>query len=292
MGEFIKRFIFSIRNNNFVYKNIINRKRVALHKDLSKGSNLNDLQSRIVLELRNSGIAITTFSELFPEENFEDCLSWIEQNETNLKLKEKKKFLMSYYGTDDNNKIIDLKNPFVKLYLTENLLRIVCSYLGYVPQLFEVYIEKTIPVGQNEPVFSQNWHRDPEEKRTMKVFMYLNDVDDFCGPFTYLKKSQPTSKSSYASLFKQKLPWGSYPSESQIISTTSPVDHFIATGKKGTIIFCDTAGLHKGGHAKSGYRVMSTGYFPSKHLTELRKFKQPNSKDLQSLGGYAQAVLL
>jgi hypothetical protein len=37
---------------------------------------------------------------------------------------------------------------------------------------------------------------------------------------------------------------------------------------------------------------MSTGYFPSKHLTELRKFKQPNSKDLQSLGGYAQAVLL
>jgi len=290
-NKVIKRFYYGLRNSNFFYQNMINRSEVSLYKKLSNDVNLNQLQLKIITELRSDGIAKTSFDELFPNLDFDSYLLWIQENEVNLINKKKKKFLYSYYGTEDGDKPINLQNPFVQLYLSESLLEIVSAYLGYIPQLFEVYVEKTVPVGDNEPQFSQNWHRDPEEKRTIKVFMYLNDVDENCGPFTYIMKSQPTSGSPYSKLFKQELPWGSYPSEAQVNSKTDPKQRFVATGKKGTIIFCDTAGLHRGGYARDGIRIMSTGFFPSFHYTESRLFKSPSSQELLTLNRYAQAVL-
>jgi hypothetical protein len=291
LNKVIKRFFYGVRNSDFVYQNIINRKQVSLYKKLSRGASLSGLQYKIVSELKSDGIATSSFNELFPNLDFNNYLSWIQDNETNLVNKKNKKFLYSYYGTEDSNKPIDLQNPFIQLYLSESLLEVVSTYLGYLPQLFEVYVEKTVPIGDSEPQFSQNWHRDPEEKRTLKVFMYLNDVDENCGPFTYIKKSQPTSNNSYSKLFKQELPWGSYPSEAKVNFKTDPKEHFVATGKKGTIIFCDTAGLHRGGYAKNGARIMSTGFFPSFHYTEPRLFKSPSSQELIPLGNYAKAVL-
>lgn len=291
LNKVVKRFFYSVRNSNFVYQQIINHKQLRLYKKLSRGVNLSDLQNRIISGLKSDGIATASFNELFPSLDFKHYLSWIQENEVNLIKKNKKKFLFSYFGTEYSNKIIDLQNPFVQLYLNESLLEVVSTYLGYIPQLFEVYVEKTVPVGESEPQFSQNWHRDPEEMRTLKVFMYLNDVDDSCGPFTYVKKSQPTSNNSYSKIFKQKLPWGSYPPEAEVNLKTDPKEHFVAVGKKGTIIFCDTAGLHKGGYAKNGERIMSTGFFPSFHYTEPRLFAPPNPKDLSLLGDYAKVAL-
>jgi hypothetical protein len=186
---------------------------------------------------------------------------------------------------------IDFKNPFVRFYLTEEILQIVSEYLGYVPQLFEVYIEKTIPSGVNEPIYSQNWHRDPEEKRTLKVFLYLNDVNEQSGPFIYVRGSQPTSQTSYAKLFRQKLPHGSYPDSIEVSNSTNASDHYVATGLKGTIIFCDTAGLHRGGYATTGSRIMSTGFFPSKYYSEKRRFTVDLESVPENLGPLAKSVL-
>ncbi len=44
------------------------------------------------------------------------------------------------------------------------------------------------------------------------------------------------------------------------------------TGSKGSVIFCDTSGLHRGGFAKSQQRVMATGFFPSKKYSESSRF--------------------
>jgi hypothetical protein len=122
--------------------------------------------------------------------------------------------------------------------------------------------------------------------------MYLNDVDEFAGPFTYVRGSQPTSKNSYSKLFRQKLPWGSYPEESAVLAKTSSEDQFVATGSAGTIIFCDTAGLHRGGFAKTKERVMATGFFPSHFYTESRLFQVRDGEDLSKLGPYARSALI
>ena len=223
-------------------------------------------------DLNTKGICTINFSDLFQKPALDDMAAWIVDNESKLTQKPKKKYLFSYFGTNDGELPLDLSNPFVKFYLSTEILEIASSYLGYIPQLFEVYVEKTIPIGVEEPTHSQNWHRDPEEKRTLKVFIYLSDVTKEAGPFTYVEGSSPTGNGKYRSLFPQKLPDGSYPTETQLSSLIDSSDLFVATGAQGSIIFCDTAGLHRGGYAKNRHRIMSTGYFPSKYFSESPRF--------------------
>jgi len=115
---------------------------------------------------------------------------------------------------------------------------------------------------------SQLWHRDLEEKKMIKVFIYLNDVNENNGPFFYVKGSQPSGKSKISKFAPQYLPKGSYPDEATVKNTILLDQIVCAKGKAGTIIFCDTAGLHKGGFVVEGERKMITGFFPSKKWSE------------------------
>ena len=267
---------YLIRNNSYIYLNFVNRKYRVTASDLIQ---LDSVQEKIIYDLNLNGIATASFSELFPKGEFSKLLDWVQKNEVNLKQKRKKKFLYSYYGTEDSSKPIDLENPFVQFYLSEKILQIAASYLGYIPQLYEIYIEKTLPVGDASPEFSQNWHRDPEEKKTLKIFLYLNDVNIDCGPFTYILRSQPTAKSRLSKLFPQKLPHGSYPDADSIKDSVEDNSYFVAKAEKATLIFCDTAGIHRGGHATKHHRIMSTAFFPSKRYSEQPLFNLGSLRD-------------
>ena len=274
--EKIRGPYYLIRNNSYIYLNFVNRKYRVTASDLIQ---LDSVQEKIIYDLNLNGIATASFGELFPKGEFSKLLDWVQKNEVNLKQKRKKKFLYSYYGTEDSSKPIDLENPFVQFYLSEKLLQIAVSYLGYIPQLYEMYIEKTLPVGDASPEYSQNWHRDPEEKKTLKIFLYLNDVNIDCGPFTYILRSQPTAKSRLSKLFPQKLPYGSYPDADSIKDSVDDNSYFVAKAEKATLIFCDTAGIHRGGHATKHHRIMSTAFFPSKRYSEQPLFNLGSLRD-------------
>jgi hypothetical protein len=64
-----------------------------------------------------------------------------------------------------------------------------------------------------------------------------------------------------------------------------------ALGKAGTVIFCDTAGLHKGGLSYSGERIMATGFYPSKHWSEKSFLEVPKSFDKKQVESLAYQVL-
>jgi hypothetical protein len=289
--EKVRHPYFLIRNNPFIYKNIVNRKYRPPSFDLK----YEPVQQKIIDDLHLNGIAMVHFSELFPIKEFSKLLDWIYKNEGNLKQKNKKKYLYTYYGTEDESKPIDLDNPFVQFFLSEKLLQVAVSYLGYIPQLYEIFIEKTVPVGDASPTYSQNWHRDPEEKKTLKIFLYLNDVNIESGPFTYILRSQPTAKSKLAKLFPQKLPHGSYPDSESIKKSVPDGSYYVATAEKATLIFCDTAGIHKGGHAIKNDRIMATAFFPSRKYSIKPLFKLDNLKnsshEKHSLSFLGQKVL-
>jgi hypothetical protein len=268
--EIVKRMYYSVRNSRVVYLNIVN-----LQQKKALGTfdfKISDTQKKVLNDLNLNGVSVINFSDLLDESLLNDMSEWIVNNEKNLTTKHKKKFLLSYFGTENKELLLDVTNPFVRFYLSSEILEITSLYLGYIPQLFEVYVEKTIPVGLENPTYSQNWHRDPEEKRTLKVFVYLSDVTDDAGPFTYVMGSAPTGMGKYKKLFPQKLPHGSYPSEMDVSSKIGLTDLLTATGIKGSIIFCDTSGLHRGGYAKSQHRIMATGFYPSKHYSEGSRF--------------------
>jgi hypothetical protein len=293
--ENIKLRYYPLRNSLLVYKYVVNFTSVIRWAVLnSKYKSLTStVGKRIIGDLKSKGIAFTSLDELFPNENLlERMQRWVSANENQLRSKSKKKFVLSYFNRDDNIVELDLSNPFFNFYLSNKILYLVSSYLGYIPQFNYLLVEKTIPIEKDsQSTHSQNWHRDPEEKKTLKIFIYVNDVTSENGPFIYVKKSQPSSKGLFSKLAPQKLPYGSYPEESLIASMVKEDDMVTAVGKAGTVIFCDTAGIHKGGLSFSGERIMATGFYPSKNWTEKSMLELPKSFDKSEIDSIALQVL-
>ena len=146
--------------------------------------------------------------------------------------------------------VAEKNNPLIAFSTHPSILAIVNSYMELFAKFRSLKLWASMPVPPDAPEHaSQQWHRDPEDRKIVKVFLYFNDVDTETGPFTYLKKSQLGGK--WRGLFPQIPPLGSYAPKGGVEKAVDPADISIGTGKAGTVIFCDTSGLHKGGYCKS-----------------------------------------
>ncbi len=295
LKELIKRLWYPIRNSQVIYGPVLNYRwrKNREHYQPAFDKKFLVLSESIVSELRINGIAFSHVDELFPNLNYEESLGrWCNKHESRLAQKDKKTFLLSYFGKNSHEVLIEKENPFFKFFLSDEILFLCREYLGYLPQLNYLAVEKTIPLpNSNSPQYSQNWHRDPEEKRTLKVFIYINDVDESNGPFIYIKRSQPSSKFRYSKLFPQVLPYGSYPDAVKLQELIDPEDIAVATGKSGTVIFCDTAGIHRGGLATKGERIMATAFYPSRKWSEKPSVKSTSEVNLEDYGKLATEVV-
>tara|TARA_B100001939_G_scaffold323742_1_gene315200 strand:- start:258 stop:1163 length:906 start_codon:yes stop_codon:yes gene_type:complete len=260
----------------------LNHKNVALFK--SNTPELNEVQNRILSDLKNTGIATTSLDELFPKENLLETLNaFAAKKEETGSTNHKKKFLVDYW---DEVVELDINNPFLKTALSAKIIDVVNSYMEMYTSLMYFTLQKTIPIGEGELTNSQNWHRDPQEVKQVKVFTYLNDIDQNSGPFTYVPHSAPTHKHEYAKLFPQQPPQGSYPGNGQVEEKVKTEDIIPMLGKAGTMIFCDTNGLHYGGVAKTNPRIMSTfGY--SAHTYKENKMYYYDQKFLDSITDFS-----
>lgn len=265
--EYLLHLYFTVRNSWPIWYGILNRDaRLRFQTHIPE---LNTVQQRIQNDLARDGIAFSTLDELFPEENLLETLQ--QDMHTRGKIgghQRKKTYLLPFW---DEKGAFDTKNPFFLLSIRKEILTIVNSYDRMWRRLNSLQLAETIPVGDSVPTQSQRWHRDPQEKRQVKFFLYLSDVDSEAGPFTYVKQSQFGSP-VYGHLFPQRLPFGIYPEIDAVEKEVKPDAIVSATGKAGTVIFCDTAGLHRGGHAKSKSRFMMTAFYPSARWTEPRYY--------------------
>lgn len=225
---------------------------------------LDSLQLRILEDLRRDGISVTSLEELFPDENrlskMQEFVRGIENNATS---RTKKAFLQQFWSIVPQ---LDFNNPFISLALDARIRNIANSYMEMWTRFKAFTLIRTIPVGDADPIQSQRWHRDPEEKRMCKVFLYLVDVDEETGPFTYIPQSVYGKK--WGNLFPQKPPEGSYPESGDIEKIIPQEEYRVMTGKAGTILFCDTSGFHRGGHATSKERLMFTVHYAAPTFSE------------------------
>lgn len=247
---------FRARQSYPVWFYALNRKPRKLFRQ--NPPRLNEVQKRVVRDLKETGIAVTHLDELFPGENLLLLLvSHSQKLRDKAKVQSGKTFLRYLW---DRSPALDFKNPFVKLSLNEKLLDAVNSYLEMYSRLFQLTLNITRVIGEGVPPFlSQRWHRDPEDKRMLKLFIYLTDVDEVAGPFSYIPYSKYGLK--WGKVFPQRPPVGFYPPDGAVEKLFSKEAIKICTGRAGTTIFCDTTGLHKGGYAVQKERVMFTvGY--------------------------------
>jgi hypothetical protein len=254
------RAYFSIRHWIPVWR-LLNWRGVLLKKKFTLMPT-ETVSKRIADELKRNGIAVSSVDELFPGENLAEKLAKYaleERVKAEKKLGYNKKFLEYLW---DYVPRLDAGNPFLRTVLDRKPVTIISEYLGCLPKFYQYTLNVTLPVSEGaSPQKSQKWHRDPEDKRMCKVFIYLTDVDESAGPFIYVLGSQYGGK--WRRISPQKPPLGAHVFEEEVGSIPEKCI-MPATGKAGTVIFCDTTGIHRGGYATAKERIMFTGAFVSR----------------------------
>jgi len=253
---------FAVRTAYPVWYSALNREAVHLHKEHELP--LSDEGKRIVEELLHNGVAVSSLDALFPGENWLQIFQeWEQAHPPVEETRGKKQFLRQYW---DLLPTLDFSNPFLRFSLDDTILSIGHHYMGMWVRMRQYLLAKTIPEENLVPVQSQKWHRDPEEKKWFKCFVYLNDVDETAGPFTYALESNWDG--AYRSVGPQKARGGSYPPEGEVERSIPKENIKVMTGKAGTVIFCDVAGLHFGGRATHKPRVMFTACYNAPSFSE------------------------
>ena len=208
--------------------------------------------------LKKYGIATTKYEEFEKAVPFAELLEY-KGSLTPAGVNRLKPYLIEWW----KNEVLDLNNPFVKLALSKYVLQIVSDYLGCWPRLYDYRLWETKVIKPEErKIYSQMWHRDPEDKKLLNMFIYLNDVlDEGTGPFHYVPGSH--SEGPHWKTLPQILPpKASYPGDGNVERAFKD-NILVALAPAGTVIFADTAGLHKGGFSTEKPRLMFKALYTS-----------------------------
>ncbi len=127
------------------------------------------------------------------------------------------------------------------------ILRIASEYLGAPPVLNHPESWFSFPVANVQKESAKNWHWDCDGIKWIKVFVYINDVDIKNGPHAFVEKSHRIWKVNDKSTRVR---------EDQILRAygKNAIKSFIAP--RGTVIFEDTRGFHRGTPLLSGHRLV------------------------------------
>jgi len=183
------------------------------------------------------------------------------------------------------------ENPFIKFALSGKISGVAGEYFGVMPKLYHFDLQTTVVISEDaEAKLSQRWHRDPEDKKMCKVFVYFSDVlDEGSGPFKYVLGSQYGGQRQ--NLFPQRPPAGVYPPEGEVESAILGSDIKTCFGEAGTIVFADTAGLHKGGFSTTKPRLMLTISYVTDACPQPRYFTFSHNIEPSSFSPLIKAVL-
>jgi hypothetical protein len=249
-----------------VLSNRRSRRQFAAHRP-----ELDEIQLRIVSDLEAQGFSLLTFAELFDGDDVwsriaEQASRFVEETETALttnrealRVRAGKEFVVRLhsYGVE-----LGHADAWFEASAAHRMLDVANTYLGLWSKLEYVDLWYSVPQPEDaNRISSQRWHRDFNDRRLVKAFLYLVDVDEGNGPFQYVPGSAPGGPHGDA------WPWRplgeNYPPEDELESRVAGNGARVFTGAKGTLLFCNTAGFHRGGFATTKPRVLATATYSS-----------------------------
>lgn len=148
--------------------------------------------------------------------------------------------------------VVDEQCLWAQVALAESILTIAAYYLGTAPRLHYVDVWHNSPTTE-PPKLSQLWHRDPEDRRILKGFVYLRDVDKGSGPLMYARGTH--DRGSAGRVYPPRPPYGRK-LRPGVLERKLGEEVRELVGPAGTVILADTAGLHRGGHAQMTSRLL------------------------------------
>lgn len=246
----------------------------SVHYRLSDSPPVSKITDRIVAELNRSGIAVTSFAELLGEQSiFAELetatgkllaaraaeLETLRRQAADAAQVGKKTFNVELLGSRVD---FDAASAFARLALNETFLTIANRYFGMLVKMRYYNVWQTFATAAPARE-SQLWHYDREDKYILKVFLYLKDVDEGAGPFTYAPQTH--QKGALRGRDPEFFLEGNVrrTTDDQMAKVVAEEKWIRGIGSRGTLIFADTRGYHKGGEAKVSDRLMFTCMYTS-----------------------------
>lgn len=263
----------TIKATNLVWRYGRNLRPTVRYR-LANQTPLGRAEKAILKSLQTDGIAVTSVQELLGEEHrFESLTSETDailaaRADEIRELREaanddlsigKKTFNLEMFGSEFT---VERADTFLRFALNEEFLNIANAYFRMTAKLryYNVWLTFASSGSARE---SQLWHFDREDRCILKMFVYLDDVDQGTGPFTYAPGTHLLGKDRQVrpDFFVEG---GVRRTSDEQMSAVIPEDRWIrGIGRKGTIVFADTRGYHKGGEARTKDRLMFTCMFTS-----------------------------
>jgi hypothetical protein len=174
-------------------------------------------------------------------------------------------FLSNPFYQPNLKPYLTIDNPLIRFGLHPSILKAAGEYLGMLPILTGVYLLYSPNKGAFKKS-SQLFHLDMHDRRCMKIFVYINDVNENCGPLTAIpgNLSEKIEKKLH---YKDRyvLTSGDLTSrvEDPTIEAIVPKDKFVTfTGKPGSALFVDTDRcFHYGSRMASKPRIALQYYY-------------------------------
>ena len=195
-----------------------------------------DGYQKILEDLNREGVHVSSLQDL-DLDNSEELLEECYKNLTYLEscLPENK---WQYVIGNDPNDIL----PYLDIYLwglQTKLLNLVENYLELPAAYHGIYLRRDLANGVS--IKSRLWHTDKEDRRMVKIIIYLNDVDDSNGAFQFIPRR-------FSDRISRKLRYNHGYVKDRVIEKIIPRSEWVScTGSPGTIIFVDTAkAFHRG----------------------------------------------
>jgi hypothetical protein len=168
---------------------------------------------------------------------------------------------------------LDPASVFARFALQKEVLEVANAYFGMYACLRYYNVWHTLTT-QGKARESQLWHRDREDFHILKVFVYLSDVDAGAGPFTYATGSH--NRSNVRREPEYVVEGGvKRTNDSQMEKVVPSAKWKTGAGSRGTIVFADTSGYHKGGLARDRERIMYTCIRITKAFRVSRRIQRP-----------------
>src|SRR5438876_6117870 len=211
-------------------------------------------------ELRERGIAVRPFDDVFRDRARLDELKAIaERREAQKEGTAAKEFLERLMPSR-----VEATGPFVALALEPQVVALANAYIGMHSYLRGLEMWRNLPTDE-PPKLSQLWHRDWDDVINLKLFVYLSEVTEEHGPFTFASGTQPGGPRELD--VKDRL------SDDEMAARVRREDWVVCTGGPGTVVLADTCGYHKGGKPTKGDRLLWTAQFTSGAADAKRNFE-------------------
>jgi hypothetical protein len=236
-------------------------------------ASLGDEARRILTDLDRDGIAIANAVTLVGQDAWNELFEAAEQMERSCAdkldtaradllgpVRTQKPFVVPLLG--DHPTLVPT-SVLGRFSLHPAILQVVNAYYGMYVRLRHYNIWHNL-VTDRPAMQSQLWHRDPEDLYILKLFVTLGDVDDGNGPFTYAAGSHRKGPFQTSPAYLHKDGETTRSDDDQMAAVVPPERWVKGVGPKGTMIFADTRGYHRGGLARQRDRKMFLSEYTSR----------------------------